>query len=217
MKISKNTVDIFKNFATINSNILIKEGSTLATISTSKNIFAKAKIAETFPKEFAVYDLNSLLSLLTIMDDMDLTFGAESLKVTKDSREFEYYYADIGIIVAAPDKNIEVEDFYSFKLSADSLSMILKAAAVVSAPTLSVISSGGKVVLTVGDPANKKSNSFKQDIGKFDQEFSTHLSIELLKVIPGDYKVVISKKKMMYFENEKVDVKYWIALQKAEF
>ena len=69
MQISKETIDILKNFAGVNSNILIRKGKTLATISTAKNIFAKADVAEDFPEEVAIYDLNSLLALLTVMEN----------------------------------------------------------------------------------------------------------------------------------------------------
>ena len=42
MKISNDTIEVLKNFAGINTNILVREGNTLSTISTGKNIFAKA-------------------------------------------------------------------------------------------------------------------------------------------------------------------------------
>ena len=90
MKLSKQALDVLKNFATINTNILVREGNTLSTISTGKNIFARAEITEAFPKEFAVYDLNSLLSLLTVMEDTDVDFGDESLTVSKGNAKFEY-------------------------------------------------------------------------------------------------------------------------------
>ena len=50
MKLSKNTLEVLKNFATINTNILVREGNTLATISTGKNIYARAQKSETIPK-----------------------------------------------------------------------------------------------------------------------------------------------------------------------
>ena len=53
MKISNDTIEVLKNFAGINTNILVREGNSLSTISTGKNIFAKAEVKETFPKEFA--------------------------------------------------------------------------------------------------------------------------------------------------------------------
>lgn len=43
MKLSKGTLDTLKNFATINTNILIREGSTLSTISTGKNILLELR------------------------------------------------------------------------------------------------------------------------------------------------------------------------------
>ena len=61
MKLNQNTQDILKNFSLINTNILIKEGTELSTISTMRNIFAKATITESFEKEFGVYDLNEFL------------------------------------------------------------------------------------------------------------------------------------------------------------
>ena len=63
MKLNENTKDILKNFSEINTNILIKEGTELSTISTMRNIFAKATISESFEKEFGIYDLNEFLSV----------------------------------------------------------------------------------------------------------------------------------------------------------
>jgi hypothetical protein len=215
MKISKTTLEVLKNFATVNSNILVRQGNVLSTISTGKNIFARAVVDETFDKEFAIYDLNSLLALLTLMEDTDVEFGDESLKVIKGSSEFEYFYADPNIIVSAPDKTIDVDDFYSFDLSSENLGMIMKAAAITGAPMLSIVASGGKVTLTVGDPSTPKSNSFKQVIGDATVEFDARLQIENLKVVPGSYKVTISKKKFMFLQNSKSDLKYWLALERS--
>jgi len=215
MKLSKDTLDTLKNFATINTNILVREGNTLSTISTGKNIFARAEIKETFPKEFAVYDLNSLLSLLTVMEDTDVDFGDESLKVTKGSSVFEYFYADPNIIVSAPDKSIEVDNFFQFDLTKEDIDMILKAAAITAAPMLSVVGDGSQVVITVGDPATPKSNSFRQVIGQTDKKFDARLAVENFKIIPGAYSVILSEKKFMFLDSSKGDTKYWLALERS--
>lgn len=218
MKISNDTLSVLKNFAAVNTNLLVRQGNTLSTISTGKNIFARATVAETFDREFAIYDLNSLLGLLTLMEDTEVSFGDESITVSKDRSLFEYYYADPEIIVGAPDKQIEVDDFFSFDLSADDLSMIQKAAGITAAPMLSIVGDGTKVTLTVGDPATPKSNSFKQVITDTDKTFKAHLQIENLKVLPGSYRVTLSEKKFMHLVNTSTDVKYWLALhQTSEF
>ena len=215
MKLSKNTLEVLKNFATINTNILVREGNTLSTISTGKNIFARAELSETFPKEFAVYDLNSLLSLLTVMEDTDVSFEDESLKVSKGNSVFEYFYADPNIIVSAPDKSIEVDNFFQFDLSKDDIEMILKAAAITSAPMLSIEGKDGEVIISVADPSTPKSNSFRQVIGQTDKTFDARLAIENFKVIPASYSVTLSQKKFMYLESSKGDTKYWLALERS--
>ena len=215
MKISNDTLSVLKNFAGVNTNILVRQGNTLSTISTGKNIFARATVAETFDREFAIYDLNSLLGLLTLMEDTEVSFGDESITVSKDRSLFEYYYADPEIIVGAPDKQIEVDEYFTFDLSADDLSMIQKAAGITAAPMISVIGNGSTATITVGDPATPKSNSFKQVIAETDKTFAAHLQIENLKVLPGDYRVIISQKKFMHMINTNSDVKYWLALHQS--
>lgn len=215
MKISTDTLQVLKNFASVNTNLLVRRGNTLSTISAGKNIFARATVEENFEREFAIYDLNSLLGLLTLLDDTEVDFGTESITMTKGRSTFEYYYADPEIIVGAPDKQIEVDEFFTFDLSADDLNMIQKAAGINAAPMLSVIGDGTNVTLTVGDPATPKSNSFKQMVTDTDKVFKAHLQIENLKVLPGDYKVTISAKKFMHLVNTKTDVKYWLALDKT--
>ena len=216
MKISNDTIEVLKNFAGINTNILIREGSTLSTISTGKNIFAKAEIKESFPKEFAIYDLNSLLSLLTLMEDIDVDFGNDSLTVTKGSSVFEYFYADPNIIVSVDaDKSIEVDNFFQFDLTKEDIDMIMKAAAITAAPMLSILGKGGELIITVGDPSTPQSNSFRQVVGTTDKDFDARLAIENFKVIPASYTVTLSQKKFMFLESSKSEMKYWIALEKS--
>ena len=73
MQISKNTFEVLKNFSEINENLLIKPGNELKTISVMKNVLAKATIEETFDKEFAIYDLNSFLNVLSPVSYTHLT------------------------------------------------------------------------------------------------------------------------------------------------
>lgn len=210
MKISKQTLEVLKNFSSINSNILVRPGNILSTISADVNIFSRAEVSETFDREFAIYDLNSLLALLTMMEDTDVDFGEDCITIRKDTSEFKYYYADKNIVVAAPDKTIEVDNEYEFQLSSKTISMLLRAASVISAPMLSIVSKNGKVTLSVGDPATPRSNTYTQEIGQHDSEFDCRIPIENFKVIPADYTVVLSKKKFMYLSND--TTKYWLAL-----
>ena len=213
MQISKETIDVLKNFANVNSNILIRKGKTLSTISTAKNIFAKAVVTEDFPVEVPIYDLNSLLSLLTLMENQNVEFGDKSLTISKDGGKFEYFYSNPSVIVAAPDKSIELDNHFQFKLSAEEVQMIVKAAAITSAPTISVVCRHQQVVLTIGDKKNDTSNTYKKIIGPGLEDFECHIAVENFKVIPDAYTVTVSKKKFFHFKHETKSIEYFIAME----
>ena len=213
MQISKETIDILKNFAGVNSNILIRKGKTLATISTAKNIFAKADVAEDFPEEVAIYDLNSLLALLTLMENQDVEFGDKSLTISKDNGKFEYFYSSPSVIVAAPDKSIEVDNHYQFKLTTEDVNMVMKAAGITGAPTITISSDGTTVTLTIGDKKNDTANTYKKVIGTSEHIFDCHMAVENFKIIPNSYTVTISKKKAFHFKHETKALEYFIAME----
>lgn len=211
MKLSNETINILKNFASINTNLLIREGSELRTIGTSKGIFAKAKIAETFPKEFAIYDLNSLLSLLTLMDDQDIEFGEKSLTVSKDEGTFEYFYSSPTIVVSAPTKEIEFNSFFEFNLTQSDLAMLMKAIAIVGAETLTMVSDGKKARLIAGDRKNSSSNSYSKNIGECDDAFECIIPVSNFIVMADNYKATIADKKLIHLKGETKGVEYFIA------
>lgn len=213
MQISKETVEILKNFAGINNNILIRKGNVLSTISTAKNIFAKATVAEEFPVEVPVYDLNSLLALLTLMDNQTISFGDKSLTITKDGGKFEYFYSNPSVIVSAPDKTIELDKHFQFKLNAEEINFISKAAAITSAPTISVSCKYQQVVISMGDKKNDTANTYKKTIGPGIEDFECHIAVENFRVITDAYSVTISKKKFMHFKNETKNIEYFIAME----
>ena len=218
MQISNETIQILKNFAAINSNIMIRKGKTLSTISTAKNIFAKAEVVEDFPTEVAVYDLNSLLALLTLMENQNVEFGDKSLNISKDNGKFEYFYSSPTVIVAAPDKSIEIDKHYQFKLSSEDVNMIMKAAAITGAPTISVTNKNQNVMLSVCDRKNDTASNFKKVLGTAFDNFDVFIAVENLKVIPDAYEVSVAKTpngkaKFLHFRHESKPLQYWIACE----
>jgi hypothetical protein len=185
----------------------------LSTISTAKNIFAKADVTEDFPAEVAVYDLNSLLALLTLMENQNVEFGEKSLTISKDNGKFEYFYSSPTVIVAAPDKSIEVDNHYQFTLSSEDVNMIMKAAAITSAPTITISGKGDDVTLTIGDKKNDTANTYKKIIGKSEHSFDCHMAVENFKVVPDSYIVTISKKKAFHFKHATKALEYFIAME----
>ena len=85
MKLSEQTKEILKNFSSINQNLLIKSGKTLTTMSAMKNIVAKAEVEESFPKEFAIYDLNEFLAALSLFKSPVLDFDEQFVTIKEEN------------------------------------------------------------------------------------------------------------------------------------
>ena len=218
MKISNDTLLILKNFASINTNIVFKPGDNISTISSAKNIFARATIKENIPNHFAIYDLNSLLAMLTLMENQDVSFDDRNLVVSSDKGTFEYFYSNPEVVTAAPDGEIEHIDVYKFKLAAEDIQFILKAASITSAPTVSVTNKNQSVTLSVNDRKNESSNNFKMNLGTSFDEFDIFVAVENLKVIPDAYEVSVAKTqngkaKFLHFRHESKQLQYWIAAE----
>ena len=107
--LSQTTLNILKNFATINNGIIIKKGNTLRTISNAENILAAANVEESFPQTFAIYDLNQFLAGLSLFDNPSLVFDNDDYVTIKDGRSrVRYYFSDPEITLkTAPDKSVK--------------------------------------------------------------------------------------------------------------
>ena len=215
MKLSDNTLTILKNFAGINNSILVKQGTSLRTISVAKNILAEANIKEEIPRDFAIYDLNQFLNGLGLHQDPDLDFTENSyLTIREGKRRVRYFFADPQVIISPPEKEITLpSEEVHFQLDSPSLEKLLKAAAVYQLPDFCVVGTAGAVKLVVRDKKNDTSNEYAITVGETDKEFTFNFKVENIKIIPGAYDVVVSSKLLSQFSNTQYDLKYYIALE----
>ena len=215
MKLTDSTLAVLKNFAGINNSILVKKGNQLRTISVAKNILAEAEIPEDFPRDVAIYDLNQFLNGLSLHQDPNLDFTEDShITIKEGRRRVKYFYADPQVIIAPPDKEINLPtQEVCFQLESTSLEKLVKAAAVYQLPDLSVIGANGEITMVVRDKKNDTSNEYAVNVGETDSNFEFNFKIENIKIIPGAYDVVISSKLLSEFTNKQYNLKYFIALE----
>ena len=215
MKLSDNTLSLLKNFSTINTSILFKQGKSLRTISVMKNILAEATINEELPKDFGIYDLNQFLNGLSLHNDPDLDFTNDNYVVIREGRSrSKYFFTEPTTIVTPPEKTITLptEDV-SFELSTDQLDKLMKAASVYQLPDLSAIGGDGVVKLVVRDKKNQTSNDYAVVVGETEGNFVFNFKVENLKVLPGSYDVIVSQKLLSKFTCRQHDLTYYIALE----
>ena len=217
MKLSSNTTMVLKNFATINQNLVIKEGSELLTMSSMKNIVAKATVEENFPKEIAIYDLNEFLASLSIFKSPVLEFEEQHLTIKEEDqphKKLTYFYSDPSV-VQSPTKTITMpSEEVKFHLDMNKLLEMKRAAGVIGSPDMVLQKSSGSSSLLVKDKKNDTANNYSSDISTDgDGEYKFFFKVENLNLFDGDYDVKISSKNISHFKNDKSSIEYWIALE----
>ena len=215
MKLSDRTINLLKNFASINQSILFKQGRQLRTISVMKNILAEANVDEDFPQDFGVYDLSQFLNSLGLFQEPELNFTGQSfLNIKEGKQRSKYFFADPSVIVSPPDKSITLPSVdVEFTLKSSQLDRLLKAAGVYHLSDLSVVGDGKEIKMVVSDRKNDTSNDFSIVVGETDSTFSFNFKVENIKILPGTYTVVVSQKLLSRFTNKNQDLIYYIALE----
>jgi len=214
--LSQTTLNILKNFATINNGIIIKKGNTLRTISNAENILASANVEESFPQTFAIYDLNQFLAGLSLFDNPSLVFDNDDYVTIKDGRSrVKYYFSDPEITLkTAPDKSVKYPGSdIQFTLSASDIFAIQKATGIYKLPDLN-ISSDEEIVLSVRDNEVSTSNTYDIIVpGTFEGSHSLDLKVENIRLLQGDYQVGVSKHHISEWKHLNIDLTYYIALE----
>ena len=216
MKISEATMGVLRNFSDINNNILFRPGKSISTMSTMKNIMAKADVSEEFEQEFGIYDLPEFLRAIDSINKPVLKFnGSSNLQIKDESSSLSarYAFAEKATLVV-PSKDITMPDkTVAFTLKNADYESVKKLYTNLSLPDIAFKGENGKIKLVALDKKNSNSNVSSIDVGTTDIEFTAYIKAENMKIIPGEYDVALSKAKIAHFINKKVPVQYWIALE----
>lgn len=216
-KISQETLNILKNFAGINSNLHVKQGNTISTISPSSTILAEATISETFDTEFGIWDMSQFLSTISLFKNPEFEFDENGKFVNIGSEgskaSVKYFFSEPSLLSAPPDKKISMPKVaVQFRLTEDKIASVLKAASVLQAPDFCVESCDEGICIRVCDKKNASGHSWSLvvDEEQPDMSFRFWLKVENIKLFPGDYDVSFAEKKVVKFVGP---VTYWIALE----
>lgn len=212
MKLSERTIQILKNFSTINQSILVRPGNVLKTVTSLKTVFAKATVDETFEKEFAIYDLPRFLGTVTLFNDPEFTFNDGYVTISSGKQRVNYTYADASMFTVPPSKDINFpETEVEFTITSDQLSTISKAGSVLQMPEIAVVGEDGTISIRAVDSKNPTADVFSLDVGECDKDFRVIFRPENLKLIPSQYNVALTTVGISRFETD--NLTYWIATE----
>lgn len=214
MELSKDTLALIKNFASINGSLMLKAGNKLATISEGKNVMAEVSISEDLPLDFGIYDLNEFLNVVSLFQTTNLEFSEKYVMVSDGgSSKIKYFAAGEGVVKAAPTTIKFPGADVNFTLEAAQLAMIQRTSSVLKASDVSIVGIDGALKVIVSDKKNDTSNAYEVTIGETDEIFKANLKVENLKMVPNDYEVSISKKKISKFKHTASDLTYYVAIE----
>lgn len=221
MELSSFTMQTLKNFASINSNLVIRGGNTIMTMSEAKNVLALATVDEDFPQEIGIYDLNEFLSVLNLFESSNLKFQENNLIISDSSgrSKIKYFYSDIDMLTSPTKPLTMPSSEIKFTLDQNTLNSLKKAASALGHNEVSITGGNGVITLSIVDTENSTSNTYSIDVvGDYETEdFNFILNIANLKMIPANYQVEISSKLISQFTSTNLDkeLKYWVALEKT--
>lgn len=213
MKLDQRTLQVLKNFSSINPSILFRPGNVVKTVTPTKTILAKATLEQEFPSTFAIYDLNKFLSVLSLFDEPDLEIGEKSVVVRSSRKKVNYVFADPNTIVAPKDgKEIQFPDpDVSFELTNEALADVTKALGVLRQPEIAIVGDGETISLQTVNSKDPTSDVYSVEVGETARTFNCIFKAENLRLLPDNYTVDIASAGISRFTSK--DVEYFIAIE----
>jgi len=217
ISLSQRTLNILKNFSTINSNILVKPGNKLVTISPIKNVMAEATIEEDFDIEFGIWDLSKFLGTVSLFNTPEFEFHEKFVVIRDEKKKTEvtYHYSEPRLLTTVNKEINMPESVVDCTITQDILNDILRASSVLQVNDIAIRPNDDSLEIVALDKTDVTTNNYSIDLGDIPShdDFNFYFKAENLKMLPGDYDVKITDKVISQFKKVNDDLTYWIALE----
>jgi len=215
MKFDVKTLDVLKNFYTINPDIKFTKGKILKTVTPlSKSILAKAYITDEIERDFCIKELNKFMSVLSLFNNPEIELGERSCVIKGENNRVEYVYSEERAIKVAPDGEPKlVTPEVQFTLTNAAFQTLRKSMAILQSDLMVVVGDGSALSIETRDSKRLVQDKYTLNLGTTPHNFEFVIRGEHLKLLPLDYEVSISSKGVSWFKNP--DVEYWIVLDAA--
>jgi hypothetical protein len=222
MKLTPETVEVLNNFASIQPNILIQQGNELNTLADARNIMGSATLNQSFPSKVAIYDLPEFLSVLSLIDDPELSFDDQFLTVSSSTggASAVYYYSSEEILTYPKKKIVPPKEDIVIDLSAAVISKI-KSASAVFGHTMVVFNNNSLTVCSDKQAKGTSNDNYYKATVPINviaddlSSFSAIVAVENFKFIQDDYTVNISRQKLATFKAKNKGVEYFVSMDNA--
>jgi hypothetical protein len=209
MKLDNRTLQILKNFATINDHLVINPGSKIATINKDKTIIAVAEVQSVFEK-MAIYEMSKFIRAISLFSEPDLEFHSKYVIIKDSNASVNYTFADSTHLIVPSKTNITMpKTNISFNLTAENLKKALDAIRILGLPEICFIGDGEVVSVSGENTKDSTGHIYKTIVGETDVTFKSVFNVDNFKMLLGDYNVKISSQGIASFSTD--DLTYYIS------
>jgi hypothetical protein len=220
MKLSAETLEILKNFASANPNIILHPGNVVRTRASDKSFFAEATIAESFEKRVVIYNFTGFLGALSLFKDSqpDLNFGDTHVEITDGKQRIDYTLGaeSEAKIAAAPDKTPSFpQPDVEFDLPYADLKKAVTATQILELDEMAVQVEDGKVYLRGVDRKNSAKNLYSAHVADAEGAADRihYIPKKAIVMLPRDYRVGLHRRATRWASSNLI---YWTANGKED-
>ncbi|MFK5882859.1 MAG: hypothetical protein QM489_00810 [Candidatus Izemoplasma sp.] len=217
-----------KNYMSINDSIILSPGHRIETRAIQGSFLSWATIDEEIPTLFPMHKLSDFMAAMSLFNDPELTFEENTCTISDGKSKIPYLSSMSRLVNNKPLEDLGTPEFeLEFKITNDQLSYIMKAASSLGHDSM-ICSVNLETNLIEMSTINSKANlNVRNDffttlgeptVNEFQNPITAIFDVNLLKIIPGDYEVSISKTGCARLVNPELQVTYMIGLlHKSKF
>lgn len=193
------TVEILKNFASINNEVVLREGPAQRVANPARNFIADVELASPFPRECALVELSRLLGIIDTLKTTtlpDIVFNEDHLLVIHDQYgTVRLPYASMEAVTVPPMQKYYMDsEVANFQLPANLWDKIRKTSAILETGVMQLSVRDGELNVQLVDEKLKTKGpgaTYTMPQTTVVNGTSNVWSIRLdsLKLIPGSYSV----------------------------
>jgi hypothetical protein len=144
MIITAKTLNILKNFNTINPSIRFLPGNVLRTISPLHSVLAEARLDMEVPTKFCISDISQFLNTLGLFEDPDISISDTQLTISDAKSQVVYICAAERQIILPPDDNIIMPETPTcqFSLTNTDFQQMVRGMSILGLPEVAIVGDG---------------------------------------------------------------------------
>lgn len=225
MKMTSETLDVLKNYAFHNGNLLINPGSLVHTKNESVTVYSAYESPEEFDEQIAIYDLNQFLQALNLFEDPEIEVDSGYVRIfssTVQGKELFYRMSQPKLLSTPTSKIPDMEFAVTTKLTRKDLNALLHAAAVLKNERIVFVNIDGNLVAKTSDKqANKAGSNFQtvisENVNELPDDFELAFDLTQFKILPLDYEIGFNLSENSIAHLKSLDssykLEYWLCSQ----